>query len=164
MAMPTAKKVRDTLVHAHEFGAPIHQAHRENCFDDIAHANDSDDLHLMELISPVHEFQRRLIEGRRPMTHQHTPNKSLDNASRTKHYKQAALKALRELSVSGPKLNSRILTSSTQARPKFATGRRKFSAIEDMRRGAQIIRKPAKKHTMLTMATHIHRNPPDSKL
>lgn len=149
VAMPTARKARDTLVHAHEVGALIHQARGQHYSAEIPHgsvrmpmyrANDSNDLRLIELISPAHELHRRLIEGRRPMTRQHTlvnyspsPYKSLNTTPRTKltFNNQAALTALH---ASRAKLNARPFAEATQARPK---------------------------QSILTASSQMHQTPPD---
>lgn len=147
--LPTGRKPQKGLVHAHEVGA-LHPR-IENFFSGVRmpmyKANDSDDLHLMELISPSQELHRKLIEGRsRPMTRQHTPvylqspNKSLDTTPRTK-YKQTALKTLQSFPLS-TKLNARLF-GTDHVRPKSANVG-----------GKQ--RKPLKKQS--TMAEERHQN------
>ncbi|KAG0613059.1 hypothetical protein M758_6G073500 [Ceratodon purpureus] len=171
--MPTARKVRDNSFPAHEVGALIHQAQGENYVAGMLHANvrtpmykvnDSDDLHLMELISPSHELNRKLIEGRRTTTAQQhnclsSPYKSLDNTPRMKPCKQAALKTLRrESSLLGPKLTARLLVDATaQAHPKSAATLKKLFAEVDMGRSAHT-KRPNKTH-ILTTAEQIHQYP-----
>ena len=101
-------------------------------------ANDSSDLHLIELISPSHELQRRLTEGRRPMIQQQqsqmhllSASKSLENTPRipanlhfTKYNKQGAPK------------NSQLPSFNTTFFAADVAPTRPRTAVFNQRRGA----------------------------
>lgn len=115
------RKPQKSLVHAHDVGHSQIQRLFPGMRVPMYKTNDSDDLHLMELISPSYELQRKLHATiSRPMTQQlppHTPSKSIDTTPRSK-YKQTALKTLHTFPLSS-KLNTKLF-GSDHARPKSA--------------------------------------------
>lgn len=127
-------------------------------------ANDSSDLDLIELISPSHEFQRRLNDGRRPMTQQQSQmyllssSKSVDNTPRipahihfTKYNKQAKNPQLR------PPFNTRFFApEGAPARPRSAATPTR--AVVDQRRCA--LKKTPKKGQILTF---VDQTPPSAQ-
>ncbi|KAG0625024.1 hypothetical protein M758_2G022100 [Ceratodon purpureus] len=138
-------------------GSEIHLPRGLNVRAPMYKANDSSDLHLIELISPSNELQRKLAEGRRSsMTQQQqskmyllSTSKSLDNTPRTpanvhftRYNKQGASNNT-QLPPSRPAFTTRPFFPSNDAPARPRTAATTKRPVVDQRRGG--LKKPTKK-------------------